>query len=387
MTDPPVSAHLDLDRIRVRFATFRDQSIAERERLARLDPGDGTREQVLIDTCHRVELVSVEDLPRLPEDGQLAGRAAATRVFEVVAGFDSAVMAEEQLLGQVRGAYEAALAAGSTGPILNELFRRALRFGRSVRSHARPGTDRSLADRGAAWLGERLMARPASVVVAGTGEMGRLVATRLAERGHRITVVSGSAERGGRLLEGLPGDGHRLRVGLVTASVLAGAEGLALAVRTRNPIVTDEMLGKAPPWILDLSVPSVVDAGAAQRIGERLMTLDALGRVSGTAPVLAPAVERRLRADLEREVDAFVAWLDARRGAEALALLHGEADSVRRRHLARLRREAHLDPTQLAAVEAASAAMLGELLHGPSIELRRGGADAATVRRLFGIDA
>ena len=31
-------------------------------------------------------------------------------------------------------AYEAALANGSTGPILNELFRRALRFGRRVRT-------------------------------------------------------------------------------------------------------------------------------------------------------------------------------------------------------------------------------------------------------------
>jgi hypothetical protein len=29
--------------------------------------------------------------------------------------------------------------------------------------------------------------------------------------------------------------------------------------------------------------------------------------------------------------------------------------------------------------------MLGELLHGPSVELRRGGADAATIRRLFGL--
>ena len=45
-----------------------------------------------------------------------------------------------------------------------------------------------------------------------------------------------------------------------------------------------------------------------------------------------------------------------------------------------------LDEAQLAAVEAASAAMLGELLHRPTVEIRRGGADAATVRRLFGID-
>jgi hypothetical protein len=52
-----------------------------------------------------------------------------------------------------------------------------------------------------------------------------------------------------------------------------------------------------------------------------------------------------------------------------------------------LRRRARLRPEQFAAVEAASSAMLRELLHGPSVQLRRGGADADTVRRLFGLDA
>lgn len=378
---------VDLDRIRVRFATFRAQSAQERDDLFRGGPPADAAEHVILDTCHRVELVSVEDGAETMTDGaQLTGRAAVTRVYEVVAGFDSAVVAEEQLLGQVRGAYEAALAAGSTGPILNELFRRALRFGRSVRSHARPGSDRSLADRGAAWLDERLDGMPASVVVAGTGEMGRIVATRTAERGHRVIVVSASTERGGRLLERLPGDGHSLQVGAVTADTLATGDALALAVRARSPVLTAALIEHGGPWVLDLSAPPAVDAAAAALLGDRLMTLDTLATLAGSAPVLDPAVERRLRADMVHEVDGFVAWLDARRGADALALLHGEAAAVRRRHLARLRRHTSLDTSQLEAVEAAATAMVGELLHHPSIELRRGGADADTVRRLFGLE-
>lgn len=341
-------------------------------------------ERVLLETCHRVELVSVGG-GRHADGDEVAGRDAIARVFEVVAGFDSAVVAEEQLLGQVRTAYEAARAGGSTGPILNELFRRALRFGRRVRSHALPGSDRSLADRGGAWLAERLGSAAASVMVAGTGEMGRLVAMRIAERGHRVTVISSSADRAGRLLERLPGQDHTLRTGPITAGALAGFAALALAVRSRVPVVTAELVARRRPWVLDLSAPGVVDAPAAQYLGERLMTLDALGSLNASAPVLPPAVERRLRADLDREVDGFVEWLDGRRGVGALEVLHQEADAVRRRHLARLRRRTSLDGRQLEAVEAAAAAMVGELLHGPSVELRRGGADAETVRRLFGL--
>jgi glutamyl-tRNA reductase len=130
-----------------------------------------------------------------------------------------------------------------------------------------------------------------------------------------------------------------------------------------------------------------VASDAAQLLGDRLLSLDRLAEIAGAVPVLAPEVERRLRAEMEMEVQQFVESLLARRSGDALAVLHTEADALRRRHLDRLRRRARLRPEQFAAVEAASSAMLRELLHGPSVQLRRGGADADTVRRLFGLDA
>ena len=391
MTQSLVSVpRVDVDAIHIRYATYRDLDSGARAALAASlaapVAAPETSERVLVETCHRVELVTVGT----PAQTQARGPAEATgadairRVFEVVAGFDSAVVAEEQLLGQVRGAYEAALGRGESGPILNELFRRALRFGRRVRTHARPGTDRSLADPGVAWLLERLPHR-ARVVAAGTGEMGRLLAHRLADAGHRIRVVSRSAERGGSLLEQLPGDGHDLVIGTLTGAALRAVDGAALAVRTREPMLDAAVLGAARPWVLDLSAPPAVAADVRESLAERLMTLDELGQSTATGSVLEPAVERRLRTELEREVERYVAWLEARGGGDAIAVLRREADAVRRRHLDRLRSRAGLDDQQLAAVDAASAAMLGELLHGPSVELRRGGADAATIRRLFGL--
>jgi glutamyl-tRNA reductase len=375
------ASQADIETIRIRFATFHDASADERAIAAQEMRRLHATERVLIETCHRVELVSVDGR----EADGVSGRPAVRRLFEVVAGFDSAVIAEEQLLGQVRGAYEAALAEGSTGPILNELFRRALRFGRRVRSHARPGTERSLADPGAAWLLERL--EPGShVVLVGTGAMGRLLATRLADAGHALTVHSTSADRGGALVEAIGGNGHRLVVGPLSRATTADADAIAIAARPREPIVTEAVLAGHRPWILDLSAPAAVASDAAARSGDRLMTLDRLSAAAGARPAIDVRTEERLRRDLEREVESFVKWLDARQGADALSVLHGEADAVRRRHLDRLRTRTDLDDRQLAAVEATFTAMLGELLQGPSVQLRRGGADAATVRRLFGIE-
>jgi len=343
-------------------------------------------EAILFETCHRVELITVDADPGAVA-AQRRGSGAVRRVFEVVAGFDSAVVAEEQLLGQARSAYDEALASGRSGPILNELMQRALRFGRLVRSHARPGTDRSLADPAIAWLRERV--RPADrVVVAGTGEMGRLVAGALATAGHPVTVLSASPERGGRVLEGLSGAGHQLAVGPLRHEVVSSAAGLALAVRAAEPVFTADMVPSPMAlWVADLSNPPAVAPSAREQLGDRLLSLDQLGHRHGATPVLSLETEARLLRRLEGEVDAFAAWLDVRRGADALALLHRSADDVRRRHLERLRRRAVLDEIQLAAVEAASAAMFGELLHGPTLELRHGGADADTVRRLFRLDS
>jgi glutamyl-tRNA reductase len=377
----------DIDRLSVRFATFRDRHADERARIAANLAATGGEETVLLDTCHRVELVAV-NRGEEPMDGTsiVRGLAAARRVFEVAAGFDSAVVAEEQLLGQVRSAYEAALATGSTGPVLNHLFRRALRFGRRVRTHARPGSDRSLADPGFAWLAERIPAG-ARVAIAGTGEMATLLARRLAGADHPLTIISGSPERGSRFVEALSGSGHRLWVGAPEASVLRHVEAIVLALRSRAPVLTRAQLGaRHRPWVLDMSSPGAVEPGIAEELGERLLTIDALGATPGAVPVLAEAVERRLRVELDEEVEQFARWLDERRGADAVSVLHREADALRRRHLDRLRVRARLDPDQLAVVEAAAAAMLGEMLHGPTVQIRRGGEDAQVVRRLFGID-
>jgi len=344
-----------------------------------------TDERVVLETCHRVELVSVED--ETAGDESAAGIEAVRRVFTVVAGFDSAVLAEEHLLGQARAAYEAALADGSTGPILNELFRRAIRFGRRVRSHARPGTDRTLADRAVRWLGERLPAAPAHVLVAGTGEMGRLAAESLVAAGHSLTVASRSANRAQQVVDGLGGGGHQVAPVPLAASAVVGLDAIVLAMRSARPVIGPAELGDARPWVVDLSVPAAIAPDAAARLGDRILTVDGLGGIDGGLPALDPSIERRLRAQLVEEVDQFVTWLGARRGADAIAALHHHGNAVRRRHVDRLRRRGRLGPRQLEVVEEATSAMVAELLHAPSVELRRGGTDAATIRRLFGLDS
>jgi glutamyl-tRNA reductase len=354
----------DLDRLVVFAGTFHDLPTDDRERLAsRLAAAkEGLAERLLLHTCHRAELVAVLDPEaadsRLP---RWRGADAVERVLTVAAGLDSAIVAEEQLLGQVRDAYTAALARHETGPILNELLRRALRFGKRVRSAALPSGDRSLAARALQWVAQRDVA--GDVLIVGTGMVAGQIGAGLASRGLRCTIASRSTERAGRLAA-------ELRGGRAAASVEAALvdttawQLIVLATRTAGPILT---VHAGSGLVIDLCAPSGIDPGLRPALGERLLDLDRLGHSTNALP---PTTERRLRTELADERDRFVAWLAQRGSRDEIRRLHDRAEDARHRHLERLRRRADLRDDQLQAVERMTGALVNELLHEPMLRLR-----------------
>ena len=402
---PPVRSHPSgasvesadqLDRLVVASATFRDHDTGRREALAAtLDAtARSLPDCVLLHTCHRVELIAFADaeghLPDLPGNlKRTSGVAAAERIMLVASGLDSAVLAEEQVLGQVRDAYRSALSRGQTGPVTNELLRRSLHFGKRVQSFAQPIGERSLADRAMRWIEERMPYRsrgPLTALVVGTGEMGRVLATGLATQGAWVTVASRNGDRAARLIVDLP-HGDRHRANLISDALNGPLEHdvVAIAIRTGMVLLESRHLGGERPLVVDLSSPSAVTADAAAVLGERLLDLDRLGAVDEVQRLSAD-VEHRLRGEARAEAIGFADWVEVRASGDAIAMLRAHGEGVRRRHLARLRMKSSLDDAQVAAVEAMTVAMLGELLHGPTVRLRHDPDAAARVREVFGIE-
>jgi len=225
-----------------------------------------------------------------------------------------------------------------------------------------------------------------SALVIGTGEMGRALAAHFATRGAWVTVASRSAEHAERVISGLP---HAARHdAALTSEVLAGPlphDVVAIAVSSGNTQLEPRHLGSQLPLVVDLSSPSAVTPDAAARLGDRLLDLDRLG-VAGEARRLSSGVERRLRQEARAEASGFAAWLEVRASGDAIAMLRAHGEAIRRKHLEGLRLKSSLDDAQAAAVEAMTAAMLGELLHQPTLRLRDDPDAAARVREVFGIE-
>ena len=134
-------------------ASHKTAPLAVRERLALLDgqvepflrelmARPGITEAVVLSTCNRTELYVVGEAAdsareALPPDVALYSERncdAARHLYRVVSGLESMVVGEAEIQGQVKRAYERALAAHTTGPMTNKLFRAALATGKRVRT-------------------------------------------------------------------------------------------------------------------------------------------------------------------------------------------------------------------------------------------------------------
>jgi len=335
-----VSHHTAAVGVRERFALTPDEvaGLLAQEQAA-------GRSALLLFTCNRCELYWsgphdrepwFRDLARsrgVSLNGELArqsGREAVRHLFTVAAGLDSQILGETEILGQVRRAYDAARAAGTTTREMDAVFSAALSAGRRVRHETMLGrhpasVSSAAVDLGAQQWTEGLAGR--RVVVLGAGEAAEGVlrslhlqgasavalVNRSPERADVLATAWGAAARSWDELPSLIAAADLLFVATGAAqAVLSAAElSAATAGRTGRPLVT-----------VDLSVPRNVQPEARAVAGVRLFDLDDLQRLccpagAGSAASLSDA--ERL---LDEEVGRLEQSLRGRAAAPRLAELH-----------------------------------------------------------------
>lgn len=166
----------------------------------------GARGAVSVVTCHRVELYveSVErdriaSLLSAWSGGRLTdtpvafeGVDVARHLLRVAAGIEAAVLGDENVVGQLRGAYRSACEGAEVGPLLHRMFHAAFRTGKRVRTEAGLGRGgRSVAGEAVVVINRALGGLAGrTVLVLGAGEMARTAAERLAKRGVGRLIIS-----------------------------------------------------------------------------------------------------------------------------------------------------------------------------------------------------
>jgi glutamyl-tRNA reductase len=344
---------------------------------------------LVLATCHRVELygsdTELTELRAAAPAGVVAlqGSDVARHLIRVAVGRDSAMLAEDQILHQLRIATRRARRHGPIAPELDRLLDTALHAGRTARSWlpARRPTlvdvalDRALGD--TAGVGQRIL-------VVGTGPMGRAALANLIARGASVTVASRTLAHASAIAEHSRAEALTFDPG---PEFLASLTGIVIALG--GPWMIGEASAAAivasAAWIIDVSSPPALDRSLAAALATRLSTIDELAQ-PGEDSAAGAALLSRLDARVEESVDDYERWAnsDALRGAaDALAT---RARNLQVAELERLWRSVpSLDADQRAEVERAVEHLTNSLLRDPLEQLSadRDGRRARAVRELF----
>jgi glutamyl-tRNA reductase len=319
---------------------------------------------------------------------------AVQHLFAVAAGLDSMVVGEQQILGQLRAALNAARGEHAVGRSLGSVVDSALRVGK--RAHSETDIDRAgrslvsvgvgLAERAVGSLGGR------TAVVVGAGSMSTLAATELRARGiGSLTIVNRTVERASRLAAQV--DAQVVSMADLNAAI-AGADVVVSCTGAVGTVVSPAALSDRadrPVYVLDLALPRDVDPAAAGLPGVTVADLDALGAVLEGAAVEAEVeAVRRIVTD---EVGAYLAKQRADRVAPTVVALRERAQQVVDAELRRLLgRLPDADQQVVREVRTTVERVVDKLLHAPTVRVKElaeapgGDSYADALRELFALD-
>lgn len=394
-------------------------------------------EAMILSTCNRVEVYAVVDAFHgglaaigqvLAEHSALSmgdltkhayvrySEAAVEHLFAVASGLDSAVVGEQQVLGQVRRAYATAEAHRTVGRVLHDLAQRALAVGKRVHTEtcidAAGGSVVSVALHVAAErlyrpeLGPSytaLAGRTATVI--GAGSMGSLAAAHLIRAGVcQVNIVNRSLPRAERLAATIAEQGVAARAMTLDdlPSALTGADVVVSCTGAVRPVVSladvhhalaasrrDEF---AEPLVLcDLGMPRDIDPAVAGLPGVWVVDMDRVQREPSARAAAADAeAARRIVA---AEVAAYLANQRIAEVTPTVTALRQRAAEVVEAELLRLEnRLPGLDDGMREEVARTVRRVVDKLLHAPTVRVKQlagaPGADtyAEALRELFELD-
>lgn len=392
------------------------------EALSRLCSYPGIREGILLSTCNRVEVYAVVEqlesgYARVQEflaDTHLslsseqltphlywhADDRAICHLFRVAASLDSMIVGESQILGQLKDAFEVALAHKSSGAILNKVVKKAISVAKRVRTETKISEMAVSVSYAAVELTKKIFSnlREKTVLLVGAGEMAKLAARRLIANGVQHVMIttrdSHSAIDLAKRFNGVPIPFDEFRREMAAADIVLCSTGAShYLIRTEDVQRAIRQRMNRPIFLIDISVPRNIEPSVKDVDNAFLFDIDDL-----EMRVEQNREERQreaLRAErmVEDEVGVIGQWLKSLEVIPTIVALRNRAEDIKRSELDKtLGRLGSLSPQERGLVEGLASAIVNKLLHGPLVTLKEEAHSACgtmfveAARRFFNLD-
>ncbi|HET9400513.1 MAG TPA: glutamyl-tRNA reductase [Candidatus Acidoferrales bacterium] len=409
------TAPLDV-RERLAFTPAQARRAAEELRAERI-----LGESVVLSTCNRSELYGVpadestdgitslenylvgfHKLDASSLNGALYRHRDAEAVrhaFRVAAGLDSMLLGEAEILGQIRDAYQAALEARSTGPVLNRMFQAALEVGKRVRSETEIATRPMSVAFAGVKLAEQIFGKLKNrcALILGAGAVSEQVVEHLRNRGiARVMVANRSRERAMDLAAQFGGE---VAPWTEIEEALRAPDMVVTSVSAEEPILTRALIERAMNarenralFLIDLGVPRNVARDVGELYNVYLYNVDDLSGIVEENKRARAGEIPRAEAIVTEHVAKFEAW---QAGVQINAVVEQLRAKLRDEGEAMLRERlngADLPPDQRERLEKITGDVMNRFVMNRVERLRHERdagqrlADLEALRRLFDLD-
>ena len=350
----------------------------------------GVEEAFVLQTCNRVEgYVVTSDFQRGREalrtitDGvdpslvvEMDHEESLHHLIRVAAGLESLVLGEDQILGQVRDAYEDARGVGGIGAMLEDGVTKAIHVGERARTETAINEGVvSLASAAVKLASEQRVLDEATGLVVGAGEMGSLAAKSLGDHVERLLVANRTVPHAAHLAEQADTEASAIALDALAVAVRE-ADVVVSATGSAGPVIDEDALADAgETFVIDIAQPRDVAPVASDFDHITVYDLDTLETVTNKTRRQREKAAERVEDIVDEEFENLLAQYKRKRADQVISAMYESAERVKATELQTALGKLDLDEEEEQIVESMADSIVSQLLAAPTSSLRDAAAD------------
>ncbi|WP_136716094.1 glutamyl-tRNA reductase [Halorientalis salina] len=345
----------------------------------------GVKEAYVLQTCNRAEAYVVtadpevgravldEFLSGVSDDAcfEMEHEESLRHLLRVAAGLESIVLGEDQILGQVKDAYEDSRGVGGIGPVLENGITKAIHVGERARTDT--GINEGTVSLGSAAVNlaraERDLSEATALVV-GAGEMGALVAKALDETVERVLVGNRTVPHAEHLVEGMEVDASALALDAVPTAVERADLVITATGSPGHVVETGTLEDAGDTLVIDLAQPRDVPPDADELASVEVHDMDDLESVTAESRARREEAAEAVERIVDEEFEHLLTQYKRKRADQVIAAMYESAEQLKTRELATATEKLDLDGEEREVIESMADALVGQLLAAPTQSLR-----------------
>lgn len=353
----------------------------------------GVEEIVILSTCNRSEVYFLDQWKNDAVRNQvldtyidyfdihdyshciyrLQDKEAVEHIFKVTAGLESAIVGEDEILRQMKEAYEFSRQFKNTGKYFNHLFQEAIKCAKEIKSSLKI----SEIPISTGYIGLKYLEEQAgtfedkNLLLIGFGEIGRLFYQYGRELPFKnIFVCNRSADTVQSIIEQ---ENNTSYIPYGTCHTVMDKVDVAVTATSCPHYIlkAEDMPPRTKPlYLLDMAIPRNIDMAIGDMENYFLYNIDVLKEVSAKNKEARESLKEQAQGIIDQAIEEYIKWVRKSAQDPIIESLNQSVDDILEDHLTYLFRRVKVNEREKAIISRTMQSALKKAVRNPIVALK-----------------